>query len=198
MHGVISATTVHCDNRVVPRAPNFICVRHRLHRQRLRELRVENRVSQRHGGRGKPPHALLSRSTPFTRGAGRRIRVSVGPCAIGGRLLGVCAPVFAVESVASGLDCCGGAGCGMVAAHAGCIPSAHGHPSAGRVRVRGSGVSAAAFLGPRSVPRSVPDQIAILGIRVLDGSSAFTFACVMELVWFGVPLTIVNSIWALA
>ena len=148
MHGVISANTLHCDNRIVPRAPNFICVCHRIYRQYLRELRVENRVSQRHGGRGKPPDALLSRSTQFTRWPGRRIRVSVGPCAIGWILLGVCAPVFAVESVASGLDCCGGAGRGMVAAHAGCIPSAHGHPSACRVRVRCYGVSAAAFLGP--------------------------------------------------
>ena len=192
MHGGISANTVHCDNRVVPRAPNFICVCHRIHRQHLRELRFENRVSQHHGGRGKPPDAL-SRSNQFIRGPGQRVRVSVGACAIGWILLGVCAPVFAVESVASGLDCCGGVGCSMVAAHAGCIPPAHGHPSAGRVRVRCSGVSAAAFVGPGSVR----DQIATLGIRVLDGSSMFTFACVMELVLVGVSLTIFNSIWEL-
>ena len=147
MHGVVSANTVHCGNRIMPRAPNFICVCHRIHRKHLRELRFENRVSQHHGGRGKPPDAL-SRSNQFTRWPGQRVRVSVGACAIGWILLGVCTPVFAVESVASGLDCCGGVGCSMDAAHAGCIPPSHGHSSAVRVRIRCSGVSAAAFVGP--------------------------------------------------
>jgi len=87
---------------------SYVC--HRVHREHMRELRFEDRVLQHHGRCGEPSDALLSGSTRFIYRPGQLVRISVRACAIGWILRGVCAPVFAVEGVEYGRDCCGGVG----------------------------------------------------------------------------------------
>jgi hypothetical protein len=150
---------------------SYVC--HRVHREHMRELRFEDRVLQHHGRCGEPSDALLSGSTRFIYRPGQLVRISVRACAIGWILRGVCAPVFAVEGVEYGRDCCGGVGCSMV-------PGLLSDDT--RSFKFWPGSDSVFWCFGCCIRGSVPDQIAIWGIRVLEGSSWFTFACVTELV----------------
>ena len=196
MHQFVSTRTVLCSARFMPRVPHFLCVCCGIHRKHRCKLWPETVFSRDDGKRRKPSHSLPSRKSvcywwnefgDWPRGC---VRVPIGSCAISWIFFSIRAPVFAVESMAPGLDCCGLGGCGVVNAHAHCIPTTHASPGAVWVCVWNCSVPNGllihslnnSWVPPVPVPVPVPVHMTTLGILVLDGSSMFTFACVRSLV----------------